>query len=76
MNDDPSEIVNYRASKVFETWEEAEALSHNQSWNGPANRLCYACFYTVSALLLKQEFYAKTHWEQKPCFISNSLKPV
>lgn len=74
MNDDRDEIVKYRPSKAFETWGEAKMLAENKSWTGAGNRLYYACFYMVSALLLKRELYAKTHSGTKTLFHRELVK--
>lgn len=74
MNDNRDEIVRYRISKSFETWDEAKMLAENRSWNGVANRLYYSCFYMVSALLLKWGLYSKTHSGTKVLFHQEFIK--
>ncbi len=49
-----SELIKYRISRTWETYEEALILSKENHWNAVANRLYYACFYIVSALLLSE----------------------
>ena len=36
-------------------------LVDNQLWNTAVNRLYYACYYAVSALLIKHDIQAQTH---------------
>jgi uncharacterized protein len=43
---------NYRLARAFETIEEAKILAKNNCWNTAANRLYYASFYAISALLV------------------------
>ena len=36
-------------------------LAENASWNATINRLYYACYYAVSALLLQNDVTTQTH---------------
>lgn len=56
-----SELVQYRFAKAKETFAEAEMQIENEFWNLVVNRIYYACFYAVSALLASKEVYTKTH---------------
>ncbi|HSO85638.1 MAG TPA: HEPN domain-containing protein [Draconibacterium sp.] len=56
-----NELINYRLSRAFETYEEAVLLASENHWNTAANRLYYPCFYAVSALLLKNGLSNSTH---------------
>lgn len=47
-----NEIVKYRLSRAHETLNEVEILIENKLWNTAINRLYYACFYAVNALLV------------------------
>ncbi len=46
------ESVLYRMARAHETLEDARILAHRGRWNACVNRLYYACFYAVSALLV------------------------
>lgn len=48
-------------SRANETLREINILIENQLWNTAVNRLYYACFYAVNALLLSKEIKAQTH---------------
>jgi uncharacterized protein (UPF0332 family) len=61
MNDTPSSIIQYRINRAEETLKEAHFMLENKMYFGAANRLYYACFYSVIALLLSEGFSAKTH---------------
>lgn len=74
MSDNRDEIIKYRLAKAFEALEDAERLAEDGSWTGVTNRLYYACFYGVSALLLKQGLYAKTHTGVKNLFHQEFIK--
>jgi uncharacterized protein (UPF0332 family) len=46
------EYIKYRLEKSDESLNDAKLLAQNQRWNACVNRLYYACFYAVMALLL------------------------
>ena len=56
-----NEIVKYRLSRAHETLNEVEILIENKLWNTAINRLYYACFYAVNALLVSLKIKAQTH---------------
>jgi len=55
------DLINYRIERANETLREVDALVELEFWNTAVNRLYYACFYAVNALLLKQNIKAQTH---------------
>lgn len=61
MNDFNNELVNYRISRAKETFDEALLLAGKNHWNAVANRLYYACFYIVNAILIKHNFSFSSH---------------
>ena len=54
-------IVALEMEKAKSTMKEAETLLKNELWNGVANRLYYAVFHAVSALLIKDKHQVNTH---------------
>lgn len=54
-------LVNYRIERSRETMLEAKLMIEGGYLNGAINRLYYACYYIVSALLLKNGISAQTH---------------
>ena len=56
-----SEYINYRIQKSKESYKDAMLLAKNGSWNTCINRLYYASFYMVIALLIKNGFETKSH---------------
>ncbi len=56
-----NDIIRYRLEKSEVTYKEAKSLANNGFWNGTANRLYYSCFYSVIALLAKDDIPASTH---------------
>lgn len=55
------ELVRYRLNRADETMEEVSLLADYGHYNAAVNRLYYACFYAVQALLLKNHIGASTH---------------
>ena len=55
------ELAKYRYSRAKETLDEAILLARENHWNAVANRLYYACFYMVSALLIKNGLDFDSH---------------
>ena len=56
-----NEIVKYRLERANRTLREAIGSAEQCFWHTTANRLYYACFYAVSALLIKNGYTAHTH---------------
>lgn len=54
-------IVTYRLEKAAKTLEEARCNLPMQFWSLIANRMYYAAYYAVSALLIVNGHTAKTH---------------
>jgi len=50
-NEERREYVKYRIESARKTFEAAKVLSENGFWNSAVNRLYYAVFYAVNALL-------------------------
>ena len=61
MSDYKADFIPYRVNKAKETLRDAQLLALNGSWNSYVNRLYYACYYAVSALLLKNNVTTQTH---------------
>lgn len=55
------DYIEYRLAKAYESFDDAKLLSKNESWNASINRLYYACYYAVSALLLQKGVTTQTH---------------
>jgi uncharacterized protein (UPF0332 family) len=55
------ELVKYRLNKAKETLKEVDILIKNKLWSTSVNRLYYACYYAVIALLVYSEIKAQTH---------------
>ena len=57
----PDDYSNYRIQKAKETIVEVEIHIQNEFWNTAINRMYYACFYAVSALLVKHGIETSSH---------------
>ena len=55
------DLIKYRTNRSLETLKEADILIQNECWNASVNRIYYACYYAVSALLLKSNIETNSH---------------
>ncbi|NLZ04674.1 MAG: HEPN domain-containing protein [Phycisphaerae bacterium] len=55
------ELVAYRLQRASESIEDASILAGAGRWNPRVNRLYYACFYAVSALLASEGLSSSRH---------------
>jgi uncharacterized protein len=74
MIKEQNDYINYRLQRATETLNDAKLLADNERWNSSINRLYYACFYAVSALLYSQSIEAKTHKGVRIKFMSDFIK--
>ncbi|GAB6273275.1 MAG: HEPN domain-containing protein [Peptococcaceae bacterium] len=68
-------LVNYRFERAKESLEEARILLEKGHANTFINRLYYACFYAVSALLLAKGLSSAKHSGIRSLFHRNFIKP-
>lgn len=61
MTTERQDLIAYRLERARQTLEEAEALLQMGHANACVNRLYYACFYAVLALLLTRNVSARKH---------------
>ncbi|GAP72458.1 hypothetical protein SAMD00024442_32_29 [Candidatus Symbiothrix dinenymphae] len=54
-------VIALRLENAQQTLQEAKLLMDNAYWNAAINRMYYACYYAVSALLIKNGIQAQTH---------------
>ena len=54
-------IVAYRLENAEKTLNEISLHIQNELWNTAINRLYYACYYAVSALLINSGIETQTH---------------
>ena len=55
------EVVTFRLNKSAGDFREAQVLADAQGWSEAINRLYYAAFHAVSALLFQDEINVKSH---------------
>ena len=73
-NSSQEELVKYRLKKANDTLLEIDILLQNELWNTAVNRLYYACYYAVSALLLNDSITAQTHSGVRQMFGMHYIK--
>jgi uncharacterized protein (UPF0332 family) len=60
-DDELRDLVAYRLQRAKETLPEADILMADGYYNAAVNRLYYACYYAVIALLAANRIPAQTH---------------
>lgn len=74
MNENTLDIIKYRKQRSHEALEEAKILLDASHCNAAVNRLYYACFYAVSALLLSMKFSSSKHTGVRSLFNRHVVK--
>ncbi|MFC2138556.1 HEPN domain-containing protein [Bacteroidota bacterium] len=74
MKGSKKDLINYRLDRAQETYEDALILRERGKWNSIVNRLYYAAFYAVSALLLDSDLQPTTHTGSKSNFSEYFIK--
>ena len=75
MSPERQELVRYRMERARETMEEAELLLEAGHANTCVNRLYYACFYAVSALLMTRNISTSKHSHVRALLHRDYAKP-
>ena len=75
MTEETRTLVRYRLDRAKEALEEAVLLLERGYTNTCVNRLYYACFYAVSALLLAQGLSSARHSGIRALFHQHIVKP-
>jgi uncharacterized protein (UPF0332 family) len=74
MKDTKHDLVLYRIAKARDTLEDARILANSKRWNPCVNRLYYACFYAVSALLAQDNLSSAKHTGLRSLFNQHYVK--
>lgn len=74
MKEETRILIKYRLERARESLEEAGILLEHEYGNTFVNRLYYACFYAVSALLLTRELSSAKHSGIRSLFHQNFVK--
>ena len=61
MTEGQRDLVRYRMARAVETLPEARLMLQDEHLYGAANRIYYACFYAVVALLLTRNLSSSKH---------------
>jgi len=73
-NEEKKAYILYRIEKAEQTWQETNLHAQNKLWNTCANRLYYAAFYALTALLLQEGYETQTHKGVKTLFAQHFIK--
>ena len=80
MTSSQKDLIKYRLQRATETLEEAELMLETEHFYGASNRIYYACFYAVSALLMTKSLSSAKHSGVMALFnrhfIKENLLPV
>ncbi len=71
----PEDYIRYRLERADQTLKEVESHLNNGFWNTAINRMYYACFYAVSALLVKNDVQVNSHSGVRQQFGQRYIKP-
>ena len=74
MKEETRTLVNYRLGRAWESLDEAKILMEQGHINTFVNRLCYACFYAISALRLTKGLSSAKHSGIRSLFHQNFVK--
>ncbi len=72
--DERKEYVKYRIESAYKTVDAAKVLAEKGFWNSAVNRLYYAVFYAVNALLVFNNIETKSHSATKSKFSLHFVK--
>lgn len=75
MTAEQDAVIRYRLDRARETLAEAGLMAGAGHWNACVNRLYYACFYAVSALLVRDGRTAGKHSAVRGFFNRYYVKP-
>ena len=65
---DQQKIIQYRIQKAWETYNAAKVLIDTKYYSSALNRIYYACFYMVLALILTKDLSSSKHSGVKSLF--------
>jgi len=74
MSGTKEDLINYRIARAKDTLDDAHILAENEKWNSAINRLYYAAYYAVIALLLSADLKPTTHNGAKSNFSEHFVK--
>jgi uncharacterized protein (UPF0332 family) len=75
MSEWSGDLVLHRLRRAEEALDDARILAEAARWNACVNRLYYACFYAVSALLVMDNLSSSKHSGVRGLFNREYVKP-
>jgi len=75
MTEGQEDLIRYKISRAEETLDEARVMLQTSHPYGAANRIYYACFYVVTALLLTKSLSSSKHSGVIALFNRHFVKP-
>jgi uncharacterized protein (UPF0332 family) len=74
MDEKRREVAIYRLDRAKATLDDARLLAQSHRWNSAINRLYYAAFYAITALLTRENLEAATHKGVKQLFSAHFIQ--
>ncbi len=74
MTGSQSDYMQYRINRSIELFQDAKLLADNERWGSCVNRLYYASFHLISALLSLDGITTKSHDRLKTKFLQLYIK--
>ena len=74
MSGTKKDLINYRIARAKDTYDDALILAEREKWNSTINRLYYAAYYALIALLLNSDLKPTTHNGAKSNFSEYFIK--
>lgn len=74
MSRTKEDLIKYRIIRAKDTLDDAQILADKGKWNSAINRLYYAAYYAVIALLLNDDLNPTTHNGAKSNFSEYFVK--
>ena len=74
MTTSKDDLIKYRLFRSKDTFDDAKILADKKKWNSTINRLYYASYYAVMALLLNSDLNPTTHNGAKSNFTEHFIK--
>ena len=68
------QLIQHRRQKAMETLEDARLLFEKKRLHSCVSRIYYACFYEVTALMIKDNYKSSKHTGVKAFFMQQYIK--
>jgi len=74
MTGSKDDLIKYRLFRAKDALDDAKILAERHKWNSTINRLYYASYYAIMALLLDSDLNPTTHNGAKSNFSEHFIK--